>query len=257
MGRRSGVAVSLESHLNGVEARTRAVAERLDLPPEMTADLTLAARLNFERIRELTRCFLNETKNWRMRYWVRSRRTPSSLKALRCSAVGRVMRSKGLASAKGATTRLLATVAKSSSRVRKLCTDSPEAVRLRRALKRGEIGPTGGEPLDFHRSAATRTTLLGETGLTALNGLIPGDYLAAVGVLRALDLADERSLLRWQGTQPHFTTSLGVDEIVDCLVDIRKGFRGVWPGESRQPSASRVSSTTVHFMPSGWAGTGP
>ena len=39
-----------------------------------------------------------------------------------------------MASAKGATTRLLATVARSSSRVRKLCTRSPEAVRLRRAL---------------------------------------------------------------------------------------------------------------------------
>lgn len=39
-------AVSLESHLNGVAARTRAVAERLGLPPTMTADLALAARLH-------------------------------------------------------------------------------------------------------------------------------------------------------------------------------------------------------------------
>ena len=39
-------AVSLESHLNGVEARTQAVAERLGLPPEMTADLKLVARLH-------------------------------------------------------------------------------------------------------------------------------------------------------------------------------------------------------------------
>ena len=67
--------------------------------------------------------------------------------------------------------------------------------------------------------------------MTALNGLIPGDYLAAVGVLRALDLADERALLRWQATQPRFTTSLGIDEIVDHLVDVRKDFHGVWPAE--------------------------
>ena len=39
-------AVPLESHLNGVAARTRAVAERLGLSPEMTADLALAARLH-------------------------------------------------------------------------------------------------------------------------------------------------------------------------------------------------------------------
>ena len=44
------------------------------------------------------------------------------------------MRSNGSVSANGATTRFLAIVAKSSSSVRKLCTDSPEAVRLPRAL---------------------------------------------------------------------------------------------------------------------------
>ena len=56
-----------------------------------------------------------------------------------------MMRSKGLASAKGATTRLLATVARSSSRVRKLCTGSPEAARLRRARAQRRALPGRGK----------------------------------------------------------------------------------------------------------------
>lgn len=75
--------------------------------------------------------------------------------------------------------------------------------------------------------------------MTALNGLIPSDFLAAVGVLRALDLADEPALLRWQGTQPHFTTNVEVDEIVARLMQVRKDFRGVWPAELNKLSGDQ------------------
>ena len=82
------------------------------------------------------------------------------------------------------------------------------------AQKRGDLALAGGEPLDSRRSAARRATPPAENALTALNGLVPGDYLAALGVLRALDLADERARLRWQGTQPHFASTLGLGR--DC-----------------------------------------
>ena len=99
------------------------------------------------------------------------------------------------------------------------------------AQKRGDLAPTGGEPLDFRRSEARPATPPAESALTALNGVVPGDYLAALGVLRALDLADERARLRWQGTQAHLVTPLGIDDIVDRLMEVRGSFRGVWPAE--------------------------
>ena len=100
------------------------------------------------------------------------------------------------------------------------------------AQNKGDIGPVGGEPL----AASLRPVVKGtaspeEIALTTLNGLAPGDYLAALGVLRALDLDDECVLLRWKGTQPRFTTSLGIDEIVERLVEARRNFRGAWPTE--------------------------
>ena len=111
--------------------------------------------------------------------------------------------------------------------------------RQSEAEKRGEIGPPGGEPLDSLRSETARTTPPAETALTALNGLIPGDYLAAIGVLRALDLAGERALLRWQGTQPRLSTSLGIDDLVEYVVEVRDDFRGVWPAELNKLSGDQ------------------
>lgn len=99
------------------------------------------------------------------------------------------------------------------------------------AQKKGDIGPIGGEPFASRQLAVRGTMPSNEIALAALNGLVPSDYLAALGVLRALHLADERTRLRWQGTQPRFTTALGIDKIIDRLVDVRKDFHGVWPAE--------------------------
>ena len=285
-------AVSLECHLNGVEARTRAVAERLGLTPEMTADLTLAARLHdlgklddrFQRLCGWTPGTDPLGKSG-LDWVARRRREPVSdyPKGERHEALSvELMIRYGLhetANDEELVEHLVAShhgwarpfirAAQGTARIHNRlfsfdfateltheeATRAParfrsvqqrfgwlglawlEAIvqlcdhRQSEAERRGEIGSTGGESLHFRRSAAVRTTLPAETGLTALNGLIPGDYLAAIGVLRALAFANERSLLRWQGTQPHFTTSLGIDEIVDCLVDVRKDFHGVWPAE--------------------------
>ena len=285
-------AVSLESHLNGVEARTQAVAERLGLPSEIAADLTLAARLHdlgklddrFQRLcgrkqnagplgkssldwvarrrREVVsdyppgerhealsvelmiRYGLHETANDEelVEHLVASHH--GWARPFIRAAQGAAPVHDRLFSLEFATEVAHEEAARAPARFRSvqqrfgwLGLAWLEAIvqlcdhRQSEAELRGEIGPTGGEPLDSHQSEAARTTLPVETGLTALNGLIPGDYLAAVGVLRALDLADERALLRWQATQPRFTTSLGVDEIVHHLVDVRKNFHGVWPAE--------------------------
>ena len=293
-------AVSLESHLNGVEARTQAVAERLGLPPEMTVDLALAARLHDlgkldDRFQRLCGRAQNTGPLGKSGLdWVaRRRREPISdyPKGERHEALSvELMIQYGLhetasdvelvehlvashhgwarpfiRAAQGAApvhdrlfnldfstelaheeaTRAPARFRSVQQRFGWLGLSWLEAIvqlcdhRQSEAEKRGEIGSPGGKPLDSNRSVAARKTPPAEIALTAFNGLIPGDYLAAVGVLRALDLADERALLRWQGTQPRFTTKLGVDEIVDCLVDVRKGFRGVWPADLNKLSADQ------------------
>ena len=272
-------AVSLESHLNGVEARTRAVAERLGLPPEMIADLTLAARLHdLGKLDDRFQRFCGRTPDSvplgkSSLDWVARRRREAISdypKGERHEALSvELMIQYGLhetasdaelvehlvASHHGWARPFIRTAQGTAPVHERLfsvdfdtelaheeATRAParfrtvqqrfgwlglawlEAIvqlcdhRQSEAEKRGEIGPSGGQPLDSHRLAPSRTTPPAETALTALNGLIPGDYLAAVGVLRALDLAGERTPLRWQGTQPHFTTSLGIDEIVDHLV---------------------------------------
>ena len=295
-------AVSLESHLNGVEARTGAVAERLGLPPEMTADLALAARLHdlgklddrFQRLcgrtpdtgplgksgldwvarrrREgvsdyprgerhealsvelMIRYGLHETANdgELVEHLVASHHgwaRPFIRTAQGAARVHERLFSVDFATelAHEEATRAPARFRSVQQRFGWLGLAWLEAIvqlcdhRQSEAEKRGEIGPAGGKPLDSRRSVAARTTPPAETALTAINGLIPGDYLAAVGVLRALDLADERALLRWQGTQPRFTTSLGVDEIVDRLVDVRKDFHGVWPAELNKLSGDQCN----------------
>ena len=296
-------AVSLESHLNGVEARTRAVAERLGLPQDMTADLTLAARLHdlgklddrFQRLcgrTQDTGPLGKSSLDWVAR---RRREAVSDYpKGERHEALSvELMIRYGLhetANDEALVEHLVAShhgwarpfirAAQDTAPVRdrlfgldfatelahEEATRAParfrsvqqrfgwlglawlEAIvqlcdhRQSEAEKQGEIGPAGGEPLDWRRSAAARTTRPPQIGLTAFNGLIPGDYLAAIGVLRALDLAGECALLRWHGAQPHFTTSLGIDEIVDRFVDVRKaGFGDVWPAELNKLSGDQCN----------------
>ena len=103
--------------------------------------------------------------------------------------------------------------------------------RQSRAEDRGEPGSASGASLESRSSEAHRTTPCPEIVLTTLNGLVPGDYLAALGVLRSLHLAGREALLRWTGTRPRIRTSLGIDGIVDVLVDVRNDFGGVWPAE--------------------------
>ena len=283
--------VGLESHLNGVSARTRAVAERLGVP-EMTEDLALAARLHdlgklddrFQRLcgRRQDAAPLAQSGH----SWIERRRRETVCdypKGERHEALSvELMIRHGLhktASDTELVEHLVAShhgwsrpfvraargMARIDDRLFCLAFDDElahaeaeraparfrsvqerfgwlglawlEAIvqlsdhRQVEAQKNGELPPAGGEPLYSHRSEAKRATPPAETALTAINGLVPGDYLAALGVLRALDLADERTLLRWQGTQPRLATTLGIDDIVDRLVDVRGSFRGVWPAE--------------------------
>ena len=111
--------------------------------------------------------------------------------------------------------------------------------RQSEAEERGEIAPAGGARLNACRTIDSQSVLAAEIPLTALNGIIPGDFLAAIGVLRAFYLADEPAFLRWQGTQPHYTTNLGIDEIVALIVDVRKSFRSDWPAELNKLSGEQ------------------
>ena len=285
--------VSLESHLNGVSARTRAVAERLGLPPGITKDLVLAARLHdlgklddrFQRLcgrkpgtvplgksglgwiarrrREavsdypkgerhealsvelMIRHGLHETANDTelVEHLVASHHGWSRPFVRAAQGVARVhdrlfgfdfATELGHAEAERAPTRFRSV----QERFGWLGLAWLEAVvqlsdhRQSEAEERGEIGPAGGEPLDScARTDPVRPPPAPEIALTALNGLVPGDYLAAIGMLRALDLADEHVLLRWHGTQPRVAAGFGIDEIVHCLVNVRDHFRGAWPAE--------------------------
>ena len=286
--------VSLESHLNGVSAHTRAVAERLGLPPEITRDLVLAARLHdlgklddrFQRLCGRKPDAVPLGKSGGLGWIARRRRETVSdypkgerHEALSVELMIRyglhetandtelvehlvashhgwsrpfVRTAQGVAQihdrlfgfdfsaelAHAEAERAPARFRSVQERFGWLGLAWLEAIlqlsdhRQSEAEERGEIGPAGGEPLDScARTDPIRPPPAPETALTALNGLVPGDYLAAIGVLRALDLADERALLRWQGTQPHVATILGIDEIVDRLTGVRDRFRGVWPAE--------------------------
>ena len=289
--------VSLESHLNGVSVRTRAVAERIGLQPTMIEDLVLAARLHdvgklddrFQRLcgRTPDAAPLAQSGHG----WIERRRRAALSdypKGERHEALSvELMIRHGLhetAEDSALVEHLVAShhgwarpfvraargVACVKDRLFRFAFDDELAhseaerapARYRSvqerfgwlglawleaivqlsdhqqvdAQNRGELAPVGGEPLNSRQSEAMRTTPLMETALTALNGLVPGDYLAALGVLRALDVADEQARLRWQGTQPRLTTTLGIDGIVDRLVNVRGNFRGNWPAELNKMS---------------------
>jgi CRISPR-associated endonuclease/helicase Cas3 len=91
----------------------------------------------------------------------------------------------------------------------------------------GEEGPRGGADL-VPGGAVAPVGSAGELPLLTLNGLIPGEYLAALGVLHALHLAKQSARLSWRGTQPVLQTALTMDDLVKRLQEAREAFRGQW-----------------------------
>ena len=300
-------AVSLESHLNGVAARTRAVATRLGLPPPMTADLALAARLHdlgkldnrFQQLcgrtpdtgplgksdqdwvaRRRREAVSNYPKGERhealsvelmIRYGLHEMANDAELvehlvashhgwaRPFIRTAQGTARVHDRLFNVDFATELAHEEAERAPTRFRSvqqrfgwLGLSWLEAIvqlcdhRQSEAETRGETAPAGGEALESRPVEESRGIPPAEIALTALNGLIPGDFLAAVGVLRALDLADESALLRWQGTQPHFTTNAGVDEIVARLVKVREHFRGAWPAELNKLSGDQCDELLLN-----------
>ena len=283
--------VSLESHLNGVAARTRAVADRLGVP-EMSEDLALAARLHdlgklddrFQRL--LGRLqgaapLAHSGHNWierRRRVAVSDYPKGERHEALSVELMIRhglhegandselvehlvashhgwarpfVRAARGLARIDDSLFRHTfneelahAEAVRAPSRFRSvqqrfgwLGLAWLEAIvrlsdhRQVETQNKGDVALAGGVPLIARRLEDRRAMPPAEIVLTALNGLVPGDYLAALGVLRALHLTGERAQLRWNGTQPCFVTSLGVNEIVGRIMDVRGDFRGIWCAE--------------------------
>ena len=286
--------VSLESHLNGVATRTRAVAERLGVT-EMAEDLALAARLHdlgklddrFQRLlgRQQDIAPLAQSGH----SWIERRRRAAMSdyprgerhEALSVELMIRhglheaandselvehlvashhgwarpfVRAANGLARIDDSLFRHTfdeelahAEAERAPGRFRSvqqrfgwLGLAWLEAIvqlsdhRQVEAQKKGDLPPAGGAQLVAHKSEAEqagRAIAPSERALTALNGLIPGDYLAALGALRALHLAGERVRLRWHGTQPRLVTALGIDEIIGRVLGVRGSFRGVWPDE--------------------------
>lgn len=110
------------------------------------------------------------------------------------------------------------------------------------AQKKGECVPSGRNLIDFDSSMPSPICPETETCLTALSGLVLGDYLATLGVLHALYLAGEHARLRWQLAQPRIETNLGISEIVDRLVYVRgkcDAFRDIWPAELNKLSVDQ------------------
>ncbi|MDE0005187.1 MAG: type I-U CRISPR-associated helicase/endonuclease Cas3 [Rhodospirillaceae bacterium] len=300
-------AVRLESHLNGVEARTRAVAGRLGLSAAMAEDLAMAARLHDlgkldDRFQQLcgrtsgTGPLGKSGQNW----VARRRREAISVypKGERHEALSvELMIRNGLhetandmelvehivASHHGWARPFIRTAqGKAPIRDRLFGLDFEAELTHKEAMRaparfrsvqrkfgwlglswleaivqlcdhrqseaeeRGEIAPAGGTPFDCRQAVSSRSVPATEIALTALNGMIPGDFLAAVGVLRALHLGDEPAFLRWQGTQPHYTTNLGIDEIVALIVDVRKGFGGDWPAELNKLSCEQCEELLLN-----------
>lgn len=296
-----GKRVSLENHLNGVAARTRAVAERLGLS-EMAEDLELVARLHdlgklddrFQRLcgrRQKEEPIAQSGQSWIER--LRRAAVSDYPKGERHEALSvELILQHGLhngandpelvehlvASHHG-WARPFVRTAKGQARIDdslfgyKFDGDLAHAeaeraparfravqqrfgwlglawleaiIRLSdhrqvEAQKKGILASPSGEPLVAHRSETRRATSTSETALTALNGIIPGDFLATIGVLRALHLDGGCVRLRWHGTQPHLVTTLGIDEIIDRLITVRGWFGGTWPAELNKLTGDQCS----------------
>lgn len=91
----------------------------------------------------------------------------------------------------------------------------------------GQRGPLGGVDLVRGDPAAPHGSA-DELPLITLNGLIPGDYLAALGVLHALHLTGQSARLSWRGTRPVLQAVLTMDDLVKRLQEARETFRGQW-----------------------------
>ena len=293
--------VSLESHLNGVEARARSIADRLGLP-EMAADLALAARLHdlgklddrFQRLlgrRQDAAPLAQSGHSWaerRRRAAMSDYPSGERHEALSVELMIRHRLHEGannsklvehlVASHHGWARPFIraasgfariddslfrhtfdeelahAEAERAPSRFRTMQQSFGwlglawlEAIvrlsdhRQVEAQRKGDLAPTGGKQLIARKSDARRATPASETSLLALNGLVPGDYLAAIGVLRALHIAGERVRLRWHGTEPRFVTALGIDEIIARVLTVRGSFCGIWPAELNKLSGDQCN----------------
>ena len=285
-------AVPLESHLNGVASRTRAVAKQLGLPPSIASDLALAARLHdigkldhrFQRLCGRTNDAAPLAKS--AEDWVARRRKETIAdypKGERHEALSvELIIHYGLHQTANDTELVEHLVASHHGWARPFIRAAQGTACLRDRLfnldfmtdlaheeaeraptrfrsvqqrfgwlglswleaivqlsdhrqseaeQLGKIEPSGGKALNYNRSEVSHRNPSAEIALTALNGLIPGDFLAAVGVLRSLALANQPARLRWEETQPHFETDLHVDAVVEQVLDVRKHLDGCWPAE--------------------------
>ena len=101
--------------------------------------------------------------------------------------------------------------------------------RQSEAEERGEVGPQGGPALVAGPSMLA-TASSAELRLPTLSGMIPGEFLAALGVLHALHLTEQEARLQWRGTVPVLRTALAMGELTEALERARGLFGGCWPG---------------------------
>lgn len=123
------------------------------------------------------------------------------------------------------------------------------------AEERGEVGAPGGSALVARPPIAEvvcNASVVHEVPLSTLSGLVAGDYLASLGVLRALDIGEMRATLQWRGTTPVVRSDCSdLDTLIDVFEEVRASFRGTWPGELNRldddTRAELVSGATEPF----------
>ena len=75
--------------------------------------------------------------------------------------------------------------------------------------------------------------------LPTLHGIVPGDYLAGLGVLHALYADGKTAQLWWEGMTPWLRTMATEDEIVESIERVRSRFAVEWP-EEREEEDHRI-----------------
>ena len=100
--------------------------------------------------------------------------------------------------------------------------------RQSEAEDHGKQGPLGGVEMEYGNVVGP-PAFPEELPLATLNGLIPGEFLAVLGVLHALHLTKQAARMIWRGTRPILQTMLSMDDLVTSLQKARGAFRGEWP----------------------------